>query len=211
LNRLQALGWTTFGIEPAVKSAFPRHHELLEPPGEPTFQLVTLHHVLEHLPDPLNVLQALSRSLADGGILYISVPRLDTLPIHRDLHYCLNPQAHIVSYTRDCLVTLCHMAGLVAVAQPESAALDDLLTQGEPRRLRVFARKPAAGERREEGAAARLPMEPLRQAEAALRAYYGQMFTLPPRLRAARLQSTRRREQLALRWERSLSQWRRSA
>jgi 2-polyprenyl-3-methyl-5-hydroxy-6-metoxy-1,4-benzoquinol methylase len=205
LNRLQATGWTTFGIEPAIKSAFPRHHELQAPPGEPTFHLVTLHHVLEHLRNPLEVLKALSRSMLDDGILYVSVPRLDAVSVHRDLHYCLNREGHIVAYTRDCLATLFAMAGLEAVTRPEPESLDDVLTAGQPRRLRMFARKKPS-------AAAR-PAVPLRAAEAALRAYHGGSLPsmLPVRLRASRLQSARRREPLTHRWHRLIGEWREPA
>lgn len=214
LNRLQAVGWMTYGIEPATKSAFPRHQELEAPPGEPAFLLVTLHHVLEHLRNPLAVLRTLSRSMLEGGILYLSVPRLDTLPIHRDIHYCINPEGHIVGYTRDCLATLLDMAGLTAVTRPEPEGLDRMLTQGKPMRLRMFARKVASNglgvNRDANPESAVRPAAPLRSAEAALREYHGRRAGpgIPVRLRASRLRSARRRELLAHRWERLMEELR---
>lgn len=197
LNRLQTIGWKTYGIEPALATAFPRHVELQAPPDEPTFHLVTLHHVLEHLRNPFEVLQALSRSMLDGGIIYISVPRLDALPRHGDLHYCISAQAHITSYTRDCLTTLLAMAGFETVDQTDDEAMDRLLTGGEPRRMRVFARK--AGKPRQP------PAEALGAAEHALQEYWERAdprvarlrSMVPVRLRASWLQRAWRHRILA--------------
>ena len=201
LHRLQSVGWATYGIEPAIKSAFPRHHELQAPPDEPTFQLVTLHHVLEHLPNPLEVLKSLARAMFDDGILYISVPRLDALPVHRDLAYCLNAEGHITAYTRECLTALLEMAGLTPITQPEPAVLDQILTQGQPRRLRMFARKTDG---RQHIAAA--VASPLRAAEEALRTYHGRPSLLPVRMRASRFRAARQRRLLAHRWQKSLGE-----
>ena len=40
-------GWRTFGIDPALKTAFARHTELNAPPSTPEFDFVSLSHVLE--------------------------------------------------------------------------------------------------------------------------------------------------------------------
>jgi SAM-dependent methyltransferase len=43
------------------------------------FQLITLNHVLEHLPRPLDLLNELAiQNLAENGVLYIEVPRADS-------------------------------------------------------------------------------------------------------------------------------------
>ncbi len=203
LSRLQVLGWDTYGIEPAVKSAFAYHHELQVPPAEPTFSLIVVHHVLEHVPNPLEVLRSLSAALLDGGFVYISVPRLDTVAVHGDLRYCINSHTHIVSYTEQCMRTLLTMAGLTPVAVANSAELDRLLTGGDPRRLRLFARKTATVPAR--------PAAPLAAARQALRAYYDRHpeeapyrfhGLLPIRLRARWLQRRRAAERAALRSQR---------
>src|SRR5688500_10843564 len=85
LNRMKARGWQTYGIEPSTDAAFRSHHRLLDVPQDGSFDFVVLNHGLEHLLDPLNTLQRLAGSLRDGGILFVSTPRLDTLPRHRDL------------------------------------------------------------------------------------------------------------------------------
>ena len=196
LDRLKPAGWETFGIEPALKSAFTRHTELVTPPPAPTFHLVIVHHVLEHLLNPLDVLRQLAASMVDGGIIYISVPRLDAIDRHGDLRYCINSHGHVMSYTRDCLTALLAMAGLDAIDVQNDAELDGLLTNGEPRRLRVFARK---------GPTAVIPAAPLAAAERALRGYRarfepastGRLAALPVRLRAGWLHRARTATMLA--------------
>ncbi|HZM69419.1 MAG TPA: class I SAM-dependent methyltransferase [Candidatus Cryosericum sp.] len=45
------------------------------------FDVVTLWHVLEHLPDPRPMLRAAWRRLAAGGLIVVAVPNLDNLPM----------------------------------------------------------------------------------------------------------------------------------
>jgi SAM-dependent methyltransferase len=175
LDRLKALGWETYGIEPGVKSAFAHHIELLEPPRTPMFHLIVLHHVLEHLTDPLDLLRALAASLRDDGVLFLSVPRLDAVHVHGRLRYCINAPKHIVAFTRDCLMTLLAMAGLRGIDTDNTVELDGVFTQGEPLRLRLFAVRDPQG--------AHGAVRPLRSAEAALAAYAA---TFRPRRSLAR-------------------------
>jgi SAM-dependent methyltransferase len=115
LDVLQDLGWTTYGIEPAAKQAFVRHRELRDIPSSAMFDLAVAHHVLEHVGDPLRILRALLACLKPGGLLFVSVPRLDTLAQHGDYHYCINDRAHIVSYTTEAMAALMGMAGFEAI------------------------------------------------------------------------------------------------
>jgi len=140
LNVLQDFGWITYGIEPAEKGAFERHHELQAIPESPDFDLAIAHHVLEHVSDPLRILRLLHGCLKPQGLLLLSVPRLDTLPEHGDSYYCINDRAHILSYTRDAMATLLGMAGFEAI--------DLNPPPGQPaerwrarKRLRMFGRK----------------------------------------------------------------------
>lgn len=142
LNILQEFGWATYGIEPAEKGAFVRHRELAQVPGEPMFDLAILHHVLEHVPNPLEILRALHRALRPDGLVLISVPRLDTLLEHREIKYCINARAHLLAYTRDALATLLAMAGFSAIDlnQPPGAGGE---TWKARRRLRMLGRRSA--------------------------------------------------------------------
>jgi 2-polyprenyl-3-methyl-5-hydroxy-6-metoxy-1,4-benzoquinol methylase len=154
LDTLQDFGWTTYGIEPAVKSAFVRHRELTAIPTSPTFDLAVAHHVLEHVRNPLDILRALSGCLRPGGLLFVSVPRLDTLAQHRDFRYCVNDRAHVVSYTRDAMATLMGMAGLEAI-DLNPAPGDDRGGWRALKRMRMLGRK---------GGPPAMPAEPLHAA-----------------------------------------------
>jgi 2-polyprenyl-3-methyl-5-hydroxy-6-metoxy-1,4-benzoquinol methylase len=47
---------------------------LLEPPGSEKYDLVLLHHVFEHLADPVGFLQRLKPALSADGVVVIAVP-----------------------------------------------------------------------------------------------------------------------------------------
>lgn len=82
-------GWTGIGIETAKERAdFALEKYGVEvrqefyskgKVGEGNFDLITLNHVLEHLPDPLGLLKTLLDSnLSKDGLIYIEVPRADS-------------------------------------------------------------------------------------------------------------------------------------
>ena len=188
LNTLQEAGWETYGIEPSTTVAFLRHRQLEAVPQDGTFDLVILHHVLEHVPNPLDVLRQLAGALRQGGILFIGVPRLDTLPRHGDFKYCINGRNHLVSFTETCLRGLLGRAGFEVAARLDAPELDAAFTNGTPLRLRLLARRTATPPP--------LPHAPLRAARRALGKYRRtrMRFTerlgvsLPPRLRGAWMQ-----------------------
>lgn len=156
LNALAKCGWDTFGIDPSTKTAFARHTELAAVPGSPRFQLVIASHVLEHVPDPGEVLNALGRATLPGGWIFVSVPNLDRLPDHREWRYVLNARAHMAAYSFDCLQVLLDRAGfgdVTLVTLPRE-------TRKGLKRLRVVARR---------GAPARPPARPLEAALEAMR------------------------------------------
>jgi len=141
LNRLQDRGWDTFGIEPSTDVPFIRHRRLDAPPQDASFALAILHHVLEHVPDPLQVLGALAGALRPGGTLVISVPRIDTLPVHRDWGYCLDGRRHIMGFTERCLSGLLIRAGFGDIERLDVPEIDERQTQGQPLRLRIVAKR----------------------------------------------------------------------
>ena len=119
--------------------AFARHQEVVELPGAPTFDLVIVHHVLEHLLNPLEVLRALAGSMAEGGVLHLSVPRLDAVDRHAGRGYFIRPGSkHILAFTRDCLVILLARVGLRVLETVNDAELNRQLI-----RLPLFAIKEA--------------------------------------------------------------------
>ena len=72
-------GWNVFGVEPsdvAASLAKQKGIETVETLDKVsgTFQLITLWHVLEHIPDLNETLQKIKELLAPNGILLIAVP-----------------------------------------------------------------------------------------------------------------------------------------
>jgi hypothetical protein len=140
--------------------------------------------VLEHVPNPLQLLTQLARACRVEGHLLVSVPRFDTLPQHRDYRYVLNGRAHITGYTWGCLRTLLARAGWAAVAPPPAEVGKGGGGRRTTSRLRVMARR----------AEGMLPEaeQPWEEARAALRAYYAGGDTRPLLARAGWLRLTAR-------------------
>lgn len=190
LDRLQDRGWQTYGVEPSTSVAFRRHHRLISPPPDGSFDFVILHHVLEHVTDPLGVLQQLAGALREGGVLFISLPRLDTLPQHRILRYCVDGRKHLVCFSEACLTGFLARAGFATPARLDSRELDEVLTNGKPLRLRLVATRTSTPPSP--------PSAPLAPALDALRRYHRVSGlarrvrqVLPVRLRAALMDRAR--------------------
>ena len=78
-------GWEAVGVElseSSVRVARERGLDVRQVPLEDagltggSFDLVTLNHVLEHVPDPAPFLAEVRRVLADGGLLVVAVPNV---------------------------------------------------------------------------------------------------------------------------------------
>lgn len=163
LDALQEAGWDTTGIEPAVDTAFPRHHRLAAIPDTPAFDLIVVNHVLEHVANPLGLLRQCARAGRVGGYLLVGVPRFDTLPIHRDYKYVINGRAHVTAYTWPCLQGLLARAGWRSLAPPP-----DRISKG--RGGRTSARMRVMAQRTED--VVETPPAPAASARRAIRGYY---------------------------------------
>lgn len=177
LDGFAALGWQTYGIEPAMKSAFTRHRELVEIPASGAFDVAVLHHVLEHVTDPRTILRQMSGAVRDGGILLISVPNLDDVAVHGELKYCIRADVHVLAYSGACLAWLAADAGFEVVSERSTLMSD------QTRHRIVLARRSAAPVAH--------PSDPLGSARAALDRYAAgrepasMLRLLPVRVRAA--------------------------
>jgi 2-polyprenyl-3-methyl-5-hydroxy-6-metoxy-1,4-benzoquinol methylase len=73
-------GWTACGIEPnttARENALRKGVHLeedLQHYSDRTFEVITLWHVLEHIPNPQEYIRELTFRLTPGGLLFIAVP-----------------------------------------------------------------------------------------------------------------------------------------
>jgi SAM-dependent methyltransferase len=164
LDVLAPCGWETFGIEPALDTAFARHQRLDAVPADATFDLIIAHHVLEHVGNPLLLLRQFAAAAKPGAFLLVAGPRLDTLPVHGDYQYVIS-RVHITAYTAACMMGLLARAGWEAVEPPR----DEVPVAGGRRtaaRLRILARRVSQ--------VRTLPSRPLDSAREALRAYRAQ-------------------------------------
>ena len=86
--------------------------------AENTFDVITSHHVIEHLREPVAALRAFARLLKPEGRIYLSVPdmRPNGKPSFERFHF-----AHVHGFTPETLQAACLAAGLV----PLDGALDD--------------------------------------------------------------------------------------
>jgi SAM-dependent methyltransferase len=121
LVRAQERGWRVAGVESAAfarQEAARRTNSTVVafceelPPGQ-TFDVVTLHHVLEHVHNPVAFLRD-SIMPRVGGRLLIEVPNFNSLaarifgPRWRDLR----PEQHVYHYTADSLAAVIEAAGM---------------------------------------------------------------------------------------------------
>ena len=89
---------------------------------EPAFDLIMMHHSLEHVPDPLATLQALNRLLADDGTLLVRIPvAADAWQTYRTDWVQMDPPRHLYLFTERALGSVAEAAGLsVAHVQYDS-------------------------------------------------------------------------------------------
>jgi len=130
LAKAKSIGWAGLGIETAAERAgFARDRYGVEVLPEAysggkisagEFDLICLNHVLEHLPEPLRLLKKLlDANLAANGVVYIEVPRADSLQtkiagsnwIHWDI------PRHLTHWTEPGLVKELKRIGYKKIAQ----------------------------------------------------------------------------------------------
>ncbi len=110
LRALQQRGWRVLGIERALAAAQHaaslNHIPMLAGDvttlrPEPTFDLILLHHVLEHLPNPMTTLQQCAALLRPNGLLLIVVPNLDSwqFKFSRQHWFHLDVPRHLSHFT----------------------------------------------------------------------------------------------------------------
>lgn len=87
LAAAQARGWEAIGLELSKTSLAVARERGLDARGDRLdeagladghFDLVTLNHVLEHIPDPAPFLADVCRVLRPGGLLFVAVPNVET-------------------------------------------------------------------------------------------------------------------------------------
>jgi SAM-dependent methyltransferase len=89
------------------------------------FNLITLSHVLEHVPEPLVFLQAIKEYLKPGGVAVITAPAYNGLIVRVIQHrwYGFQPTQHIWQLTPKIVANMCKTAGL-EVLKVSSESMD---------------------------------------------------------------------------------------
>lgn len=85
VHHLKSKGWKVLGIEPSTKAFEQAQQQISKPeiaqelrPNAGQFSIITLWHVLEHVPDPKQTLNTLKKHLQERGTLFIAVPNLNS-------------------------------------------------------------------------------------------------------------------------------------
>lgn len=81
--------------------------------SEKTFDVIALNHVLEHIPEPVSVLQEVRRILKDDGMVVIGVPNFGSYMsrLMKEKWLSLMPDQHYWQFTRESLSNLLAMTG----------------------------------------------------------------------------------------------------
>ena len=95
------------------------------------FNLITLLHVLEHIPDPLPFLRKLRELLAPGGMLLIQVPDICANP------FDLTVVDHCTHYTAQGLARLLLEAGFESIQRTQNSVPKELTALARPRDARA--------------------------------------------------------------------------
>lgn len=137
LRYMREQGWDVYGVEPSRRAAdYARENHGLEVFNGPVeefetdlrFDVVVLHHVLEHMPDPNAILEKVATLLAADGLAVIDVPHGRSLGcrLARGDPYAFKVPYHLYHYTPQTLTRLIRRHGLSPVElRPYNAKEDD--------------------------------------------------------------------------------------
>ena len=123
LRHMAALGWTCAGIDlsptavaaarRSVPGASVEEARLNTFESGTTFALISMHHVLEHLPDPVGGLRRCRQLLEVGGQLIISVPNIESFEakMFGRRWIGLDIPRHLTHFSRSTLISLLARSG----------------------------------------------------------------------------------------------------
>ena len=122
LDVLQDAGWQTTGIEPHMVSraaAAERHRMIDALPATPEFDGIVIHHVLEHVLRPYDLLRSAWAAAKPGAWICLGVPMFEEVGVTGNLKRACGP-VHLNGFTRDALENALRVTGW-KVMHPEAA------------------------------------------------------------------------------------------
>jgi 2-polyprenyl-3-methyl-5-hydroxy-6-metoxy-1,4-benzoquinol methylase len=130
IGRIARFGWHAKGVEPDERAAETARrlgldveqatlHEFARHDPRARFDALTLNHVIEHLPDPLETLVIGRSLLTKGGRIWIATPNLGSRGHSRfGRHWVhLDPPRHLVLFDTRALSKLLRRAGYTEIRQ----------------------------------------------------------------------------------------------
>ncbi|HLI27380.1 MAG TPA: class I SAM-dependent methyltransferase [Chloroflexota bacterium] len=139
LDTARQRGWSVAGVEVSASAArfaretygLPVHLGPLRaaPYAPGSFDVVTIRHVLEHVPDPLGMVLDARRLLAPGGLLLVAVPNFASLAarLFGPDWWWVDPPTHLYYFTRATLSRLLARAGVVPLDYSTERCDDETL------------------------------------------------------------------------------------
>lgn len=123
IRRMRSLGWDASGVDPdraAVDYCLTQglnvfHGTITDVPPEPRYDVITVNHVIEHVPDPVSLLLECKRRLTPRtGRLMIMTPNLNSLGHRWFGRYWrgLETPRHLMLYSLPSLRKCASLAGL---------------------------------------------------------------------------------------------------
>lgn len=123
LANMRNLGWEVVGVEPDPKAVnlarkqydLDTYQGTLEEAGFPeeSFDVITMNHVIEHLPDPISTLRECHRVLRPGGSLVAVTPNIRSLGfrLFGQAWRGLEPPRHLYLFSTETLRTAAESTG----------------------------------------------------------------------------------------------------
>ena len=117
LHHMQGKGWTVKGIEPNAEArqfAKEKYHLDVEDESEManlsehSFDLITMWHVLEHVPDLSGRMEQLKKLVKKDGYIIIAVPNLDSPDSrkYKEKWAALDVPRHLYHFTKETMTKL---------------------------------------------------------------------------------------------------------
>lgn len=124
-----------FGRENGLAVDVGDYHDLDACFGETRFDVILMMHVLEHMPDPLEGLRALTSRLSPRGVLIIRVPDQESVPskikiairklgIRSDAFGFVQPPIHLHGFSKSSFEVIAERVGLDVLKVHSTSALD---------------------------------------------------------------------------------------